>query len=171
MALSVGQRNTTRDIKDITLLGAHKGQLAPELDGETLDGRKLSLADLRGKVVFIDFWATWCAPCVAEIPNVMKVYEEHGDDGLVVIGISFDRDAKTVQNFIKRKAMPWPQMLAKGELAKRYGLAGIPATFLVGPDGKVVAKDLRGEALIKRVAKEIRKLKAAGEKKMATKNE
>ncbi len=105
------------------------------------------------------------------MPNVKKAYERFGDDGLVVIGISFDDRAETVRRFAKQRDVSWPQVLAErgaqGPLAEAYGVAGIPATFLVGPDGKVVAKDLRGKKLLSAIEKEMDKLKKGDEDRVA----
>lgn len=147
-------------------MGVFPGSMAPDFVASTLDDAKIRLADFRGKVVLIDFWATWCAPCVAELPTVTKAYEQFADDGFVVISISFDADAATARKFATSKKMTWPQIWADGgdksDLAKLYNVAGIPATFLIGPDGKVVAKDLRGEKLLASVRQHVEALKKPG---------
>jgi peroxiredoxin len=157
-----GVEKLTYDVTDVKLLGVFAGGDAPEFEVTTLDDARLKLSDFRGKVVLIDFWATWCAPCVAELPNVKKAYERFGSDGFVVISISFDQSAATAKKFAASQGMTWPQVWVQGgdksPLATLYNVAGIPATFLVGPDGKVVAKDLRGEKLISAVEQEVRKL-------------
>lgn len=162
--MSVGQRKLERDISNLKLIGVYVDNPAPDFEAATLSGDKIKLSDYRGKVVLIDFWATWCAPCVAELPNVKKLHEEYAADGLVILSISFDRDDKTVRRFAERKGMSWTQIRAdgadKGPLAKLYGVAAIPATFVIAPDGKVVAKDVTGARLSKAIAAEMTKLKA-----------
>ncbi|MHC4180311.1 MAG: peroxiredoxin family protein [Planctomycetota bacterium] len=161
--LPLGVSRLTHDVTEVKLLGVFAGGDAPEFEATTLDDAKLKLSDFRGKLVLIDFWATWCSPCIAELPNVKKAYEKFADAGFVVISVSFDKDAATARKFANKKKMTWPQVWVKGgnqsRLAELYGVAGIPATFLVGPDGKVVTKDLRGEKLITTVAREINKPK------------
>jgi thiol-disulfide isomerase/thioredoxin len=137
------------------------GDLAPDFSVTTLEGKPLRLTDLRGKVVLVDFWATWCAPCVAEIPAIKKAYEAYGGAGrFEVVALSLDDDAEVVRRFAKAKGMSWPQAVAgptPNPLAEKYAVSSIPATFLIGPDGRVVAKDLRGQAL----ERELRKLLGA----------
>jgi thiol-disulfide isomerase/thioredoxin len=122
-----------------------------------LDGEKIKLSDYRGKVVLVDFWATWCGPCIAEMPNVAGALKKHGEEGdFIVLGISLDKDEATVREFLKKhKDVAWAQIVGgpakENEIAKLYGVEGVPATFLIDPDGKVAAKDLRGAALASRV--------------------
>lgn len=128
----------------------------------TLDGKELKISDLRGKVVLIDFWATWCAPCVAELPTLKRAHEKFADKGLVIVGISFDEKAETARKFADKRGLSWPQAWVKGaeksELAKLYGVEAVPATFLVSPSGKVVAKDLRGRKLLRKIEEQIDQL-------------
>ena len=134
------------------------GDTAPDFVGKSLDGQEVRLSDFSGKAVLLDFWATWCAPCVAELPNVHRVYERFGKDGqFAVIGISLDDDEQLVRRFVRRRELPWPQIVAgpadRNPLAKQYNVTGIPATFLIDAHGRVVAKDLRGDALERELAK------------------
>jgi len=137
--------------------------LAPDFEATALDGKLFKLSELRGKLVLLDFWATWCAPCVAELPNLKKTHEKFAADGLTIVSISFDRDAQTARKFAAEKQMNWPQVWAEkadeGPIGNLYGVGGIPATFLIGPDGKVIERDLRGEELVKAVEREVNKLK------------
>jgi peroxiredoxin len=107
--------------------------------------------------VLVDFWDTWCPPCVAELPNVLAAYRTYHDRGFVIIGISLDKDQNALTAFIKDHDMSWPQYFdGKGwenKLATQYGIQSIPATFLLDGKGRIVAKDLRGPALETELAK------------------
>ncbi|MBN1510753.1 MAG: TlpA family protein disulfide reductase [Phycisphaerae bacterium] len=155
-----------RDIAKVKVQSVQAGTPAPDFEATTLDGKPFKLSDLRGKVVLVDFWATWCVPCVAELPRVKALYEKFGGDHFAVVGISFDSDAATARKFTSAQQLPWTQIWAEkgdeGPIAGLYGVGGIPATFLVGADGKVIERDLRGDELTKAVARETRKLAGGG---------
>lgn len=112
-----------------------------DLNFTALDGRKVDLAALKGKVVLIDFWATWCPPCVAELPNVKKAYQKYHDKGFEIIGISLDEKKAALQSFIDKNQVTWPQYFdGKGwenEISTRFGVQSIPAMWLIGKDGKI----------------------------------
>jgi peroxiredoxin len=146
-------------IKIEKLLGVKVAEVAPDFQATTLDGKAIKLSDLRGKVVLLDFWATWCGPCIAELPNVKQAYEKYGKGGAFeIVGISLDQDPEQVRRFVKSQQMPWPQIvLGPGNpVAKQYNVTAIPATFLIDRDGKVIAKDLRGKDLDQELAKHIK---------------
>ena len=128
------------------------GDEAPDFVATTLDGKPFKLSELRGKVVLIDFWATWCTQCIAELPNVKQAYEEFSKGGdFVVVGISLDDRDKSARQFCERNKVPWTQIVLgpaeQNPVAKQYNVSSIPATFLIGRDGKVVATDVRSWSL------------------------
>jgi peroxiredoxin len=135
------------------------GTQFPDFAEKDLQGNRLSVAKYKGKLVLVDFWATWCVPCVAELPNVIKAYNKHHSNGFEVIGISLDRDEEKLKSFLKAKEIPWVQYFdGKGwqnKLAVKYGIPSIPATFLLDGDGKIIGQDLRGEALEEALTKEL----------------
>lgn len=137
------------------------GAKFPDFEEKDLDGKPLSIANYKGKVVLIDFWATWCGPCVRELPNVLKAYEKYHPKGFEIIGISLDQDETKLKDFIKEKNMPWPQYFdGKGwnsKLGGKYGIQSIPATWLLDGEGKIIDSNLRGEALEAALAKALEK--------------
>ena len=141
--------------------GLAVGSKFPDFDEKGLDGKPLSVATYKGKVVLLDFWATWCPPCRAELPNVLKTYEAHHKAGFEIIGISLDQDKQKLTSFIEDKKMPWAQYFdGKGwgnKLAQKYGVQSIPATYLIDRQGTIIGKDLRGEELEEAVAKAVAK--------------
>lgn len=120
-----------------------------ELKFKAVDGCDVDVEKLRGKVVLIDFWATWCGPCMKELPEVIKTYEKLHDKGLEIIGISLDEDEDALKKIIKDKKIPWPQYFdGKGwenPYVKKYGLDSIPTMWLVNKKGVVVDIDADDE--------------------------
>ena len=117
---------------------------------KTLDGKDLSLADFRGQFVLLDFWATWCGPCVAEIPNLDAVHRAFGaDPRFTMVSLSLDERPADARSIVKSQAMTWHQGLVgpDSSIVASYNATAIPATFLVGPDGRILATDLRGEKI------------------------
>ena len=132
------------------------GKPFPPFKETSADGTVIDLAAYRGKIVLIDFWATWCGPCVAELPHVREAYEKYHAQGFEIIGVSLDKEADKLAAFTKENKMTWLQYFDgqgwKNKLAQTYGINSIPATFLLDGEGKIVAKGLRGEALAQKLA-------------------
>jgi thiol-disulfide isomerase/thioredoxin len=129
-----------------------------EISGTLLNGKPFDQKSLAGKVVLVDFWATWCGPCVAEIPNVLEQYEKYHKDGFEVVGISLDQEREALEKFVSEQKLPWPILFEepKGDgwqhpLATFYGISGIPTVVLIGRDGNVITLDARGEKLGERL--------------------
>lgn len=122
-----------------------------EITGTLLDGTAFDQKKYAGKVILVDFWATWCGPCIAEIPNMSAAYKKYHDKGFEIVGISLDEDRAEVEKFVADNATPWPILFGgKGwqdPVAQFYGISGIPQLALIGRDGNVITLDVRGEKL------------------------
>jgi peroxiredoxin len=116
---------------------------APDFTVTDLDGRKLSLSDYKGKVVLLNFWATWCAPCRTEIPHFVEMQNRFGADGFQVIGISMDDDANPVREFAQQFKLNYPVAVGDDKLAERYGgVLGLPISFIIDRQGRIYAKHI-----------------------------
>jgi cytochrome c biogenesis protein CcmG, thiol:disulfide interchange protein DsbE len=119
------------------------GNLAPDFTLTDLDGHKLTLSDYRGKVVLLDFWATWCGPCRTEIPHFVEMQNKYGPQGFQVIGISMDDDAKPVHGFAQQYKLNYPIAVGDDKLADRFGgVMGLPVNFIIDRQGRIHAKYL-----------------------------
>lgn len=132
------------------------GAKAPDFSGPTPDGRTISLAESKGKVTIIDFWAAWCKPCRMENPNVVRIYNQYKDKGLQIIGVSLDNKKEDWIKAIADDKLTWLHIsnLAyfNDEIAKKYSVNAIPATFILDEKGNIVAKNLRGKELENKIA-------------------
>ncbi|HWZ03894.1 MAG TPA: TlpA disulfide reductase family protein [Mucilaginibacter sp.] len=129
------------------------GAIAPDFTQADTSGKLISLHDFKGKYVLVDFWASWCGPCRAENPNVVKAYNTYKDKNFTILGVSLDQQGKKDKwlKAIHDDHLTWTQVsdlkFWKNEAAQLYAVQAIPQNFLVGPDGKIVAKNIRGEDL------------------------
>ena len=128
-----------------------------ELKGTTLAGKPFDLASLRGKVVLVDFWATWCGPCLGEIPNIKRNYEKYHDHGFEVVGLSIDEDRAALEEYVAANPVPWTILHDKEAEGRHpatldYGIFAIPCVILVDKEGKVVSLRAQGAELGKHLA-------------------
>ena len=132
------------------------GMEAPDFEALTLDGEPLRLSDLRGRVVLLDFWATWCGPCIPELEHLAETAGEHRGDAFALVGVSLDRDRSDLVAMVEDRDLDWPHVWQEGawegEIARLYNVRSIPQTYLLDRDGRIVAKDVRGEGIEEAVA-------------------
>lgn len=133
------------------------GDIVPEITAPTIDGKEFKLSSLKGKVVLMDFWATWCAPCVQEQPELKKLYEKHktqvDSKEFEILGISLDKSKENWQKVVEKNLINWPQIgdlkFWKSPIAKAYSINELPYNLIIDGEGKIIAKNLHGEELEK----------------------
>jgi len=136
-------------------------QTAPDFTLNSPDGKPLTLSSYRGKVVLLDFWATWCTPCRAEIPRFIEWQQKYGDKGFVVLGVSMDDSSKDAAAFAREMKITYPVVMGTSQVADAYGgVLGLPVNLLIARDGRIVQKDVGAtdlNALEKQVQSELAK--------------
>ena len=138
------------------------GAIAPAIDATTLDGKPLKLSDFSGQYVLLDFWATWCGPCIGEIPQLQAIHDAFGsDERFAILSLSVDEKIEEPRKFQEKRKLPWSQAFLgggiHGPIPGTFGVVAIPAFVLIGPDGKIVARGMRGEEIKKAVAEALAK--------------
>ena len=127
--------------------------LAPDFSLKTLEGQEMTLASLKGKVVLIDFWATWCGPCRESIPHLVDLYKKYREKGFEVIGVSVDKDAaEMVRRFTKSMDIPYPILIGSEEVTRSYAVTALPTTFLIDREGNIQERVIGFNS---RIAKEL----------------
>ncbi len=136
------------------------GVTAPDFSYPTLEGKSLGPKDFRGKVLLIDFWASWCGPCRAEIPNLKEAYAMYKDKGVEFLSVSIDKKPEDWKKALTQEEMPWPQILAPNsgkEITELYQFSGIPFIVLIDKNGRLVGKNLRGQALKEAIEEQLKR--------------
>ena len=158
--LALERENRTGDVPARTSHGGQPdalvGKKAIDFNVKDLDGNDLSLEKYRGNVILLDFWAVWCAPCIAEMPNVKQVYDKYKDANFQIIGISLDDSRDKLVGYLEKEGITWPQFFDgsrwDNQVAQMYGIRGIPHMYLIDGDGVVRKSGVRGHALEPAVA-------------------
>lgn len=139
--IEAGEPTLTKLLTELNLSGYLSGVRPPEFSGQTLDGKTVSLAGLRGRVVLLNFWATWCLECRPEMPLFERLHRELSAEGLSVVGINAREGTAAIQRYAKELGLTFRLVLdPKGEINAAYGVIGLPTTFLVARDGRAVAR-------------------------------
>lgn len=138
-------------IGSITPVGVEVGKTAPNFYLPDPSGKTIQLADYKGKYVYLDFWASWCAPCVALLPDLKEVWTEYQNKDFVVVGISFDSNQQTWKNYIASEQLNWVHTIDDGRsvrgAAQLYQVTAIPQSYLIDTNGIVIARNIHGDAL------------------------
>jgi thiol-disulfide isomerase/thioredoxin len=155
-----GDRDELRaKVKDDLARIDRVGKPAPTVAVLDTTGKPFRLSDLKGKYVLVDFWATWCAPCLAELPTLQAAYARYHAKGFEIVSISLDETIDPLNDFLKARKLPWRQIhnaTCRGDAVDAFGVNNIPASFLIGPDGTVLRLECRGSALEKALSKLIK---------------
>ncbi len=161
-SLSVWESLSAAGASQTRLKPESERQVAPDFQLQEADGKEVKLSALKGRVVLVNFWATWCEGCQVEIPGFLEFTKKYQDKGLVVIGVSMDDDGwKSVKPWVKEKNVNYTIVIGSDELGKKYGLQAMPLTVLIGRDGKIA--DSHGGIVEKDATEEkIRALLAGG---------
>ena len=158
--LALEKENRTGELPTITAHGGQPdalvGKKAMDFNVKDLDGNDLSLEKYRGNVILLDFWAVWCGPCIAEMPNVKGVYEKYKNNNFQIIGISLDESREKLVGYLEKEGITWPQFFDgdgwKNQVAQMYGINSIPRMYLIDGDGIIRKANVRGHALEPAVA-------------------
>ncbi|MDZ7262437.1 MAG: TlpA family protein disulfide reductase [candidate division KSB1 bacterium] len=136
---------------------------APDFSLPNLEGKQVKLSDFKGKVIILDFWATWCPPCRMEIPDFIDLYKTYQDTGLVILGVALDQEGeKVVKPFAKKQGINYPILMGNAQVVQKYGgIQGIPTTFIINQEGKIITTFLgyRPKKVFEEEVKKLLKIK------------
>lgn len=158
--LVMRDKNKQEALRNVENKHLEEGQLAPNFSQKDPNGKDISLSSFRGKYVLVDFWASWCGPCRRENPYVVKAYERFKDKNFTILGVSLDNSKDAWLKAIKADKLTWTHVSDlkgwKNEVAVLYSVRSIPTNYLLDPDGRIIAKNLRGSDLEKVLAEHLK---------------
>ena len=131
------------------------GSVPPDFKAKDIAGKVVTMSGLKGKVVLLDFWATWCPPCRVEVPHLIGIQRKFGEKDFVLLSVSLDRDLQSARKFVADKEMDWVHIIdeeAGRAIAEKYQVSYIPSTFVINRQGKIAASQLRGNELKEKIA-------------------
>lgn len=145
---------------DVEINPPSKGDIAPDFTLKEINGNTVSLADYKGKVALVEFWATWCPPCKELTPILEKIHEKYKDKGLVILAlVSEDEGEEAIKSFITEQGITYTVLLADRETTRRYGISSIPVTFIINKEGRVVTMHMGNTpGIMQELAVEIERL-------------
>ena len=132
--------NNTNKNESSKNVGTQKSMIAPDFTLKDTADNEHSLYDYRGKIVLVNFWATWCPPCAVEIPHLVELYNKYKEKGLIILGLSLDTDPEKIKYFVKKNEMEYPVLLGARKLIKTYAIKGVPTAYMIDKDGSIVNK-------------------------------
>jgi peroxiredoxin len=144
-AAFAAEKVTAEEFKALGLAALKEGTRSIDFTLSDLSGKKVSLSSYKGKLVFLNFWATWCPPCRAEMPSMERLYQKLKDRGLVILAVDLQEDAKSVRKFVDEHKLTFPVLLdADGRVGATYGARNIPTTYIIGRDGSALGGTIGG---------------------------
>lgn len=145
LVAAAGASQATEPMKALGLQAPNEAVEAPDFSLPDLTGKKIQLKDFRGRLVFLNFFATWCGPCREEMPGMERLFRTHRDKGFVVLAVNLQESAETVRPFVKELQLSFPTVLdAEGTVSREYGVRALPVSFLIGRDGNIVWRAIGG---------------------------
>ena len=149
--LNVSEWYVNQGLLIITRSSLTIGDKSPDFEIVNSQNQTIKLSDFKGKYVLLDFWATWCSPCLEDIPTIRSIDDKYSEQELVILGIALEENSEGFQSFLEKNGINWPQINSTEEVPNKFGVYGVPQIYIIDPDGDIVAKNLRGDKLVAKI--------------------